>query len=222
MASIFALLALSGVALLALFPDPRLLPPGAMLSEKATLFFLAATFLVALVPSLHRRLTENRDAATFALLSAFFVLFHLAERAGPREGFSIRFGFLPDDQFAVSYALRLVVVGAVVTFPLWWKGGGPQRFILAALLLIGILGAGIFGFLARFYTVGATETLDPTPLPTLFLQILGYASVAAICRAATASPATRQLALRALPFVLLLILSKFQFLPAPIPAEDAE
>lgn len=222
MASIFALIALGGVALLAMFPDPRLLPATAMLSEKSTLFFLAVAFLLALIPAWQRRLNENRDAATFALLSAFFVLFHLAERVGPREGWSLRFGFLPDDQFAISYALRLVVVGAVVTFPLWWKGGGPQRFMLAALLLVGLLGSATFAFMARFYTVGATETLDPTPLPTLFLQILGYGSVAALCRAVTASPATRQLALRALPFVLLLVLSKLHFLPAPIPAEEAE
>jgi hypothetical protein len=221
MASIFALVALAGVALLALFPDPGLLPHTAMLSEKATLLFLAVVFFVALIPRLHRRLME-RDAATFALLAAFFVLFHLADRAGPREGWSLQFASLPDDQFPVSYALRLVVVGALVTFPLWWKGGGPQRFMLAALILIGVLGAGSFAFMARFYTVGATETLDPTPLPTLFLQILGYACVAALCRAVTASPATRQLALRALPFVLLLILAKFQFLPAPVPVEDAE
>lgn len=221
MASIFALIALAGVALLALFPDPRLLPPDAMLSEKTTLLFLAAVFLVALVPALQRRLME-RDTATFALLSSFFVLFHLAERAGPREGFSLHFGALPDDQFPVSYALRLVIVGALLTFPLWWKGGGPQRFVLAALLLVGVLGAGGFAFLGRYYAVGATETLDPTPLPTLFLQILGYAAVAALCRAVTASPATRQLALRAMPFVLLLILAKFQFLPAPVPVEDAE
>lgn len=221
MASIFAFIALGGVALLALFPNPRLLPPDAMLAEKTVLLFLAAVFLVALVPALHRRLME-RDAATFALLSAFFVLFHLAERAGPREGWSLQFAVLPDDQFPISYALRMVFVGALATFPLWWKGGGPQRFILAALLLIGVIGAASFGLLARFYPVGPTETLDPTPLPTLFLQIVGYASVAALCRAVTASPATRALALRALPFVLLLILAKFQFLPAPVPVEEAE
>ncbi|MBW3635840.1 MAG: hypothetical protein KY445_05155, partial [Armatimonadetes bacterium] len=83
MASRLALGALLGIAVLALFPDPRLLPPTALLPEKTALFFLAALFLVALVPSLQRKLSENRDAATFAFLAAFFVLFHLAERAGP-------------------------------------------------------------------------------------------------------------------------------------------
>lgn len=222
MSSLLALCALLGVALLALFPDPRLLPPTALLPEKTALFCLAAAFLVALAPPLQRRLLANRDAATFALLAAFFVLFHLAERAGPREGFSLRLSLLPDDQFPLSYALRLTVLGAILSFPAWWKSGGPQRFILAALLLMGTLGSGIFYFLARFYTVGPTETLDPTPLATLFLQILGYGALAALCRAVTASPATSRVLLRSMPLILALVWAKLHFFPAPLPVEEDE
>jgi hypothetical protein len=222
MPSFFALLALCGVWLLAIFPDPRLLPPNALGTEKITLLFLAATFLLAFVPSLQRRLSENRDAATWALLTAFFILFHLAERAGPRDGWSLRFATLPDDAFAISYALRIVVLGAILSFPAWFRGGGPQKFVWVTLGLIGVLGWASFWFLGRFYKVGVTETLDPTPLPTLAMQIVGFGALAAICRAATASPTHTRLVLRLLPFALLLVWAKFQWMPAPLPAEDAE
>jgi peptidoglycan/LPS O-acetylase OafA/YrhL len=95
MAPFLALGALLGIAILALFPDPRLLPLTALLPEKTALFFLGALFLAALWPSLHRKLSENRDAATFALLCAFFILFHIADRAGPREGFRCGFPSCP-------------------------------------------------------------------------------------------------------------------------------
>jgi hypothetical protein len=222
MASIFASLTLLGVALLALFPDPRALSPDALRPEIAALLFLAASFLVALAPSLHRRLMENRDAATFALLAAFFVLFHLADRAGPSEGWSLQLSMLPDDKFPLSYALRLAVVGALVSFPAWFRGGGPQRFVFAALLLVSALGLGIFYFLAKFYPVGATETLDPTPLPTLFTQILGFGAVAALCRAVTASEFATRAWLRAMPLLLLIVAAKLGFFPAPVPAEEDE
>ena len=222
MPPLFALIALCGIWLLAFFPDPRLLPPTALGNEKITLFFLAATFLFALYPPINRKLGENRDAATWALLCAAFILFHLADRAGPRGGWALKFAFLPDDTFAVSYALRVAVVGAILSFPAWFRGGGPQKFIFAALGLIGILGWGSFWFLGRFYPIGATETLNPTPLPTLGMQIIGFGALAAICRAVTSSPVLARWILRLLPFALLLIFAKFQFFPAPLPAEDAE
>ncbi len=222
MPSFLALGALFGVAILAFFPDGALLPATARLSEKSALLFLAATFLIALYPRLQRRLLENRDAATFLLLSAFFVLFHLADRAGPREGFALRLTALPDDAFAVSYALRLAVLGAIASFPAWTKGGGPQKSMWTALALIFVLGIGSFWLLARFYPVGATETLDPTPLATLFLQVLGYGAIAALCRAVTSSERATRLLFRAMPLVLLAVWAKMQFVAVPIAAEDAE
>lgn len=222
MTSLFALCALGGIALLAAFPDPQLLPPTALGPEKAALLFLALAFGVAQWPPLRRALESSRDAMTFALLTAGFVLLQLADRAGPRAGWALHSALLPDDRFVPSYALRLAVLGALLSVPAWWKGGGPQRFVWAALLLVGALGWGSFWFLARYYPVGPTETLDPTPLPTLFLQILSYGAVAALCRAATATPASTRLALRCLPLVLLLVAAKLGFFPAPLPAEDAQ
>jgi len=222
MASLLASLALLGVAILALFPDAALLPANARLAEKSALLCLAATFLIALWPSLQKRLVANRDAATFLLLCAFFVLFHLADRAGPREGFALHFAALPDDSFAVSYALRLAVLGALISFPAWFKRGGPERYLFAALLLIGSFGLGSFAFLAKFYPVGATETLDPTPLPTLFLQMLGFGAIAALCRAVTASDKMTRLLFRLMPPLLLVVWAKMQFSPIPVEAEGAE
>lgn len=221
MPSFLALGALFGVAILALFPDGALLPATARLSEKSALVFLLLAFLVALVPRISRKLLDNRDAATFLLISAFFVLYHLADRAGPREGFSLRLSILPDDAFPISYAFRLAILGAIISFPAWFRAQGPQKAIGAALALIGALGIGSFWFLARFYAIGATETLDPTPLPTLFLQILGYGAIAALCRAVTSSASATRFALRAMPLVLLLVWAKLQFVAVPIAPEEA-
>ncbi|RYG68326.1 hypothetical protein EON80_11885 [bacterium] len=221
MASIFALLALCGVFLLALFPNSMLLPPTALLPEKVALVFLALSFGVALIPKLQKKLLEDRDAATFALMAAFFVVYHLAERAGPRSGFTIP-SELFSDEVSVTYALRLVFIGALASIPVWWKGGGPQRNLLAASILIGVLGLGSFWFLGRFYPVGATETVDPTPLPTLLLQLLGYGCVAALCRAVTASPAYTKTLLRLMPVFLLVLAAKYQIFPTVQPEEDAE
>ncbi len=222
MPSFLALGTLFGVALLALFPSGTLLPQSARLSEKTALLFLAVTFLVALVPRLQRKLLENRDAATFLLICAAFVLFHIAERAGPRDGFSLQFAALPGDAFPVSYALRLAVLGSILSVPAWIRDGGPHKAMGAALVVIAAFGVGSFLLLARFYPVGATEILDPTPLPPLFLQILGYGSVAALCRAVTKSERATRLALRAMPLVLLFVWAKMQFVaPATLP-EDAE
>ena len=222
MASLFATLALLGVAILALFPDATLLPGDARLSEKSALLFLAATFLVALWLSLHKRIIAHRDAATFLLLCAFLVLFHIADRAGPRQGFALQFSSLPDDTFPVSYALRLALLGAIISVPAWFKNGGPERFIFAALLLIGFLGVASFAFLSRFYKVGVTETLDPSFLPSLFLQIIGFASIAALCRAVTASPKWTRFIFCGMPLILLLVWAKMQLFPIPVEAEDAE
>lgn len=222
MPSFFALGTLFGVALLALFPDGTLLPPSARLSEKTALLFLVVTFLVALAPRLQRKLFENRDAATFLLICAAFILFHIAERAGPRDGFSLRFAALPDDTFPVSYALRLAVFGAILSVPAWIRGGGPQKAIGAALLIIAAFGIGSFLLLARFYPTGATEILDPTPLPPLFLQMLGYGAIAALCRAVTQSDAATRLALRAMPLVLFVVWAKMQLIAPVVAPEDAE
>ena len=220
--SVPALLALFGVAILALFPEGRLLAPDATLPDRATLLFLAICAMIAQIPVVWNRVKDSENGATWAFLSAFFVLFHLADRAGPREGMALPFSLAPDDSFVISYATRIAVLGALLSLPLWVKNAGPQRFVLAGLGLVGALGFGSFWFLGQFYKVGATEIVDPTPLATLILQILGYGALALCCRAVALQPTLRNLMWRILPAILLAVWARHQFSPIPAPVEDDE
>jgi hypothetical protein len=180
--SIPALVALAVVWVAAFFPDPRALPPPALFPEKLTLLFLAVAFAVALVPQIHARLMHP-NAATWAFLGAFVVLFHLADRAGPRDGFAIGFPFVDEERFAISYAARAVVLGAILSAPAWIRGGAPERAFASGVILIGTIGAASTWLLSRFYPTGPTETLDPTPLGSLLVQLVTYGSLALCCRA---------------------------------------
>lgn len=220
--SVPALLALSGVAILALFPDGRLLAPDASLPDRATLLFLAICAIGAQIPVVWNRIQNSQNGATWAFTSAFFVLFHLADRAGPREGFALPFSLAPDDGFVISYATRIAILGALLSLPLWAKKGGPQRFVVAGLGLVGALGFGTFWFLSQFYEVGATETLDPTPLATLVLQMLGYGALALCCRAVATQNQTRNWMWRILPVILLAVWARHQFSPIAAPVEEDE
>ena len=216
-----AVIALGIVAALALFPDARLLGPAEMGPEKWTLLFLAVCFLVALIPPFARRLVADRDAATWALIIVWVILFHLAERAGPRagEGFGLNWSLTPDEPLAISYAMRAVVFGALLSAGAWAAQGGPARAFVAGLLGLGLLGAGMFWLLGHYYTIGVVETLDPTPLGTLLVQIVGYACVALCARAATATPALRGVLLKIIPFLLLVVWARHQFAPIAAPVE---
>ena len=218
--SVPALLALAGVAMLALFPQGSALAGPQMGPDRATLWFLLLCSLVALVPPLFARLKASRDASTWALLCAFFVLFHLADRAGPGEGWALTFPFAPEDPVSVSYAARVVVVGALCCCPLWLRRGGPEKSILAALALIGAFGAGTLWLLGHFYPIGAETALVPRPLATLLVQIASYGALALCCRAAMEEERVRGWVLRALPLVLLLVVMRHQLSPIPAPKDD--
>lgn len=216
-----ALLALAIVSALALFPDPRLLGPAEIGPEKLTLLFLAVCFVIALVPAFARHFIENRDAATWAVLVAGVILYHIAERAGPRagEGFALNWSLSPDEPLAISYAMRVVVFGALLSAGAWAAQGGPARTFVGGLLGLGILGAGMFWLLSRYYTVGVVETLDPTPLGTLLVQIVGYACLGLCARAATATRSMRRVLLRLVPLLLLAVWARHQFAPIAAPVE---
>ena len=216
-----ALLALLAVSALALFPDARLLGPTETGPDKLTLLFLGVCFLVALVPALGRHLVENRDAATWAVLVAGVILFHIAERAGPRagEGFGLNWSLTPDEPLAISYAMRAVVFGALLSAGAWAQGGAPERAIVGGLVLLGLVGAGMFVLLSRFYTVGVVETLDPTPLGTLIVQVVAYACLALCARAVTATTALRSALFKIIPFILLGVWARHQFAPIAAPPE---
>lgn len=217
--SVLALLALAGVSGLALFPDGRLLSGAQMGPDRATLWFLVFCSLVAMAPPLFARLRASRDASTWALMAAFFVLFHIADR-GPRGQWTLTFPFAPDDPIAISYATRLIVVGALVSSVMWLKKGGPEKAIVVALALVGVLGFGMFHFLGDYFPVGADKTLAPYPMATLLVQLVSYASLALCCRAATEDERVRTIALRALPVALIVVALRHQISPIPTPVED--
>ena len=212
-----ALLALAIVGALALFPDPKLLSAAEMGPDKLTLLFLAVCFLVALVPAFARRFIENRDAATWAITVASVILFHIADRAG--VGLRIPWKLTPGEPLTISYAMCAVVLGALLSAGAWVRGGAPERAMIVGLVLLGALGFGSFELLSRFYKVGVVEILDPTPMGTLMTQVLGYVCLALCARAATATPALRNVLFKIMPLLLLAIWARHQFAPIPAPVE---
>jgi len=198
-------LALSGVMALALFPDARALSASNMASDRLALWFLCLSALVLQIPAAMRFFRSSRDGALWATLCAMFVLFQIAQRAGPRDGFSLHFSWAPDDPDVVSWATRLVVVGAVLSVPQWIRRAGAERFIWLGLGLVALFGLGVFRLLGDYFTVGQTETLAPGPMVSLIAQIGGYGALALCCRAAVEDERSRVFVLRALPVVLLLV-----------------
>jgi len=153
-------------------------------------------------------------------LCAMFVLFQIAQRAGPREGFSLHFGWAPDDPVVVAWATWLVVVGALLSLPLWIRRNGAERFVLLGLGLVALFGFGMFRLLGKYYPLGATETLDPSPMASLVGQIVSYAALALCCRAAVEEERARLLVLRALPLLLFVVAARHQFAPIHAPVQE--
>lgn len=173
-----------------------------------------------------RNSARREEAASFALSLAMFVVYGMARAAGPNgeDVWSLHFGLLPETPFPVSWATRVVVVGALLTIPLWIRHlNGWTRAVLCALGIVALFGIASFSFLRGFYPVGeADAVLDPKPLADTIFQVVEYASLALLCSASCAAPQTRRLVLRVLPLLLLALWARHQFFPAPPPPEDAE
>jgi hypothetical protein len=215
--SVPAALALAAVAALALLPTVE--PTTA---DRVSFLLLAAVGAVCFWTRGLRFFEERADAATFALALVAYLIYGLARQAGPQEGWSLRHALLPDTPLVVPYAARIVLVAAIVTAPLWWRNrNGWTRALLAALTVVALLGFGTFVLLGRFYTVGETEVLDPTPLVQTLMQALEFAALALVCSAACAVTATRRWILRFIPIVLSVLWARYQFFPAP-KAEGSE
>jgi len=210
-------LALLGIAALALFPDARALNSPNMASDRAALWFLFLSALATQIPAAMRFFRSSRDGALWAMLCAMFVLFQIAGRAGPRDGFSLHFSWAPDDPDVVSWATRLVVVGALCSFPLWIRRAGAERFVWLGLGLVALFGLGVFRLLGDYFTVGQTEPLTPSPMVSLVAQIVGYGALALCCRAAVEDERSRIFVLRVLPIALLLVAARHQFAPIHAP-----
>jgi hypothetical protein len=210
-------LGLLAIAILALLPGVTATP-----ADKLTLLFLAVVAFVCFWTPLIRVFEEQPGAANFALTAGMFVVYSLARNAGPKDGWALRFAMLPDDTFPVSYAAEIAVLCAFVTLPTWWRSmNGWIRSLLVAGVVLALLATLSFVFLGGKYVVGATEELDPTPLPTFGMQLIEYTAVALLCTAVTANPVTRRVALRILPFALLALWARHEFMAAP-PKKEAE
>ena len=181
---------------------------------------LGLAALVFWIPFVWRRIDAHSDIAAFALTATMFVIYQLARTSGPEDGFSLRFAALPEDQFVLPYSAYVVVVAAMISSPLWWRRRGEWMVsILAAITILAALAAFSFSLLKGYFPVGATEILDPTPLPSLAMNLVEYGCLALVCSAVAARRETRILALRLLPAILLLLWARHQFFAAPVDAE---
>lgn len=205
-----ALAALGAIAILAFFA------PSVSLPDRMAFLPLGLAMASFWIPSLLRRVSSHREASTFILTAAMFLIYSLARSVGPDEGFELRFAALPDDSFVVPYSAYIVVFSTLITGPFWWQRKNEwTRSIVGAVTIIAILTLGSFTLLRSHFPTGPAEILDPAPLPTLAMKLIEYGCVALLCHAVTALKETRCLALRLLPGALLVLWARHQFFVAP-------
>lgn len=210
------------IALLAVAPGVR-----AQSGEGLSLLFVAASGMLVLLSPLRRIFfpfdernePRARAAATFALACALSVLFPIARRYAPIESLALRFSGL-EEPFPISLATALAVVGALLTIgPTWRAWSGIVRATFVALLILVALGLGSFWLLGRFYVVGATERVDPTPLVQLAQQAVEWGAVVLLCHAATAHRKVRLWIMSAMIVALVLVWARQQSLPPVVDDE---
>ena len=203
------LLSLLGVCALAFSSATK---PG--LADTVTLFALALMAAIFAYAPFLRRVREDRDAASFALCAAFFVIYGLARRVAPENAFAVA------GEVKLGLAAYAVLLGAIVGAPAWLKNfSGWTRAALFALSLLALLGWLSFRFLGLFYVVGPTAIVDPTALAYLFTQIVEFGALALCCAAVAANSKTRRAALLILPALLLVLAMRYKTMPV---VEDEE
>jgi hypothetical protein len=221
--SVLSLAALLGVAIMALFPNPQLLPPEKLGSDKNTLLFLLLVFVLANLPKLREKAVQNRNFVPFLTLCASVILFHIADRSSLGTGFSVGFGFAKEEPVLVSSAAALLIVGALLGIPAWWKGEGQfEKIFVAGAFLLGIFGYSILIFLGGYYGIGLDKIIDPSPTANLLVQVVSYSALALCVRAATANEMLRGLVLKLFPAVLLVVLARHYLAPIEAPVEEDE
>jgi hypothetical protein len=219
-AAVIASIALAVVVGLAFSPAGEPTP-----ADRVTLLTLAVLGAICFWTPLLRYFDQRPDAATFALTAALFIVYGIARRAGPDDGWALRLPALPDDPFVISWAARAVVIGAILALPLWWKQVSLwTRALLTGAAIVMAIGLSIFLFLRRYYPpVEGTEIVNPKLLVDVVLQAVEYSALALLCNAVCLHPAARRWALRVLPLVLLALWARHQFAPpAEVEGEEAE
>jgi hypothetical protein len=178
---------------------------------------LGAAGIACFWSPLLRWFEDEPNAGSFALTAAMFVVYGLARRAGPAEGRGLQFAALPDDKFVISFAAYVVVGAALVTAPFWARHfTGWLRALLAAVVLVAALGTGAFLLLGNYYSVGPTETVDPSSLPHLGMQLVEYTALTLLCGVVGEQPLLRRWMLRLLPVLLLGLWARHHFGPAAV------
>lgn len=209
-----ALAALGAIAVLAF------IAPSVSLPDRIVLLPLGLAALSFWIPYFWHRVGTHREVAAFILTAAMFLLYSLARSAGPDEGFQLSLAALPDDSFVVPYSAYIVFFSALITGAFWRHQNDWTRSAITAILIIGLLALASFTLLFQYFPSGPTEVLDPSPFPTLAMKLLEYGCLALLCDTVTAHKATRHLALRLLPGVLLLLWVRHQFFVAPVESES--
>jgi hypothetical protein len=211
-ASAIAALVLLGIFVLAFSAATK-----PLLADRITLPFLGVLAAAYAWTPLVRRVVLQRDAATFALCAALFVVYGLARRVAPDEG-GLNFS---GDTYPISYAAWCAVVGAVLSAPAWLKAfEGWTRAIVSALALLAAIAFFSFNFLKGFYPAGPTEVLDTTTLVHFGMQTVEYGALALCCTGVAAHPRTRTALLTVLPVLLMALWARHQFMAGAATEED--
>ncbi|MBV9467751.1 MAG: hypothetical protein JOZ57_00735, partial [Abitibacteriaceae bacterium] len=140
-------------------------------ADEMTFAVLALMAAVCFWTPLYRWCERQEGGLPFGLSAVMFIIYGLARRAGPVHGVEFHLPIDPEDPIVVSYAAMVVVAGAVITLPFWWRS--VSRWTKAVLLgsaLIAVIACCIFTFLKGYYPVGSTEIIDPAPLVFLLSQ----------------------------------------------------
>ncbi|HEX8550250.1 MAG TPA: hypothetical protein VF681_01715 [Abditibacteriaceae bacterium] len=218
-----SIIAAGTLLLLALLAfDPLRVGDTASPADKITLLFLAICAAVCGWTPLRRHF-QNADAATFTLAAAWFIIYAVARRGGPSEGWALHFVALPDSSFPISYAARIAVIGALTAAAMNRRTlSSFTRAALGAFLVLGIFVLGTFLFLARFYQIGEVDApLNPVPLVHTLLQLIEYGAVATLCGVAAGDARVRDGLLKVLPALLLALWARHYF-AAPVEEADEE
>ena len=212
--------AIAAVALLAIFALAFLNDAKPGPADQLTLPVLGILAALFAWTPLRHKIAPQREAATFALCAALFVVYGLSRRIVPE---SLPAFSLYDEEFRFSCAAWCAFLGAVLSAPSWIKTfGGWLRALLCALLILLLIGLFSFRFVGGYYPPSSPTPINPTVFILFVMQIFEFGALALCCAGVAAHPRTRQMMLMALPVLLFALWARHQFAGAPIEKEEDE
>ena len=196
------------VGLLALLPDA-----SGDFSIPLTFFVLLLASIIVCWTPICDKLQEHPDVAIFCISAVMFIVYGVARRFDGGLSLTVHSGIFEGDTYAISPAAIVVFIGAALSAPSWMRQfRGWAIAVIIALLTLAAFGLGSFLFLSRYYTVGATDLLDPTPLLPLAMNGMEFFFLTLVCVGACAANNTRKVLLRSLPIMLLLLCGRHAFI----------